>query len=201
MNCHPDHLVIAARTLGEGIGHVFRRLGVSPTPGGRHARMGTHNALLSLGPDRYLEVIAIDPDAPAPPQPRWFGLDHFTGMPRLVHWVARCGAIEALRPDDCRVLEMERGDFRWRFAVTTDGMPALDGTVPALIQWQAGGHPCNRLPDHGLRLKRLTLAHAQPQRLHGELARLGLAEAVEIAAAGPPPRAEIQIGGKVVALV
>lgn len=201
MNCQLDHLVVAARTLNEGIGHVSRLLGCDIQPGGKHARMGTHNALLSLGPDCYLEIIAVDPDAPAPPQPRWFGLDGFKGVPRLVHWVARTADIEAARPAHCRVLDMERGDFRWRFAVTPDGIPDLGGTVPALIQWQAGGHPCNRLPDQGLRLRRLTLGHDQPQRVHGELARLGLADQVSLAATGPALKAEIQVDGKVVELV
>ncbi len=200
MICQLDHLVVAARTLNEGVGHVSRLLGCDLQAGGKHTRMGTHNALLSLGPDCYLEVIAIDPDAPPPPQPRWFGLDGFKGVPRLVHWVARTSDIEASRPAHCRVLDMERGDFRWRFAVTLDGVPDLDGTVPALIQWQAGGHPCNRLPDHGLRLRRLSLGHDQPQRLHGELARLGLADQVSIAANGPALKAEIQVGGKIVEL-
>ncbi|MCA1909244.1 MAG: VOC family protein [Magnetospirillum sp.] len=201
MTCQLDHLVFAARTLNEGIGHVSRLLGVAPQAGGKHARMGTHNALLSLGPECYLEVIAVDPDASAPPQPRWFGLDAFKGVPRLVHWVARCADIDALRPPRCQVLDMERGDFRWRFAVTPDGVPELDGTVPALIQWQEGGHPCNRLHDHGLRLRRLTLGHGQPQRVQGELARLGLADQVSIAANGPALKADIQVGGKLVELV
>jgi len=201
MTCQLDHLVVAARTLNEGVGHVSRLLGAEPLAGGKHTRMGTHNALLSLGPDCYLEVIAIDPDAPPPPQPRWFGLDAFKGAPRLVHWVARTTDIDTRRPPHCQVLDMERGDFRWRFAVTPDGVPELDGTVPALIQWQAGGHPCNRLPDHGIRLRRLTLAHAQPQRLHGELVRLGLAGNVTIAASGPALTAELQVGGKIALLL
>ena len=37
--------------------------------------MGTHNALIKLGPALYLEIIAIDPDGTAPPRPRWFELD------------------------------------------------------------------------------------------------------------------------------
>jgi hypothetical protein len=58
-----DHLVVAARTLEEGAAWVTGRLGVSMAPGGKHALMGTHNRLLSLGARAYLEVIAIDPDA------------------------------------------------------------------------------------------------------------------------------------------
>ncbi len=45
-------------------------LGIAPGPGGVHPFMGTHNRLLRLGPRLYLELIAIDPDAPAPAQPR-----------------------------------------------------------------------------------------------------------------------------------
>jgi hypothetical protein len=37
--------------------------------------MGTHNRLLKLGEGFYLELIAIDPQAPPPGRPRWFGLD------------------------------------------------------------------------------------------------------------------------------
>ena len=56
--------------------------------GGKHAHMGTHNRLLSLG-DLYLEVIAPDPEAPRPAWPRWFDLDNFDGPPRLTNWICR----------------------------------------------------------------------------------------------------------------
>ena len=78
-----DHLVVCARDLDEGSKYVAERLGVTPGPGGEHAAMGTHNRLLSLGPEAYLEVIAINPVAPAPDRVRWFGLDEFDGPPRL----------------------------------------------------------------------------------------------------------------------
>src|SRR5215211_7084386 len=61
-----DHLVVAAARLDEGAAWVRERLGVEMNPGGRHPRMGTHNRLLRVGPGRYMEVIAVDPDAPAP---------------------------------------------------------------------------------------------------------------------------------------
>ena len=71
----PDHLVLAARDLDRGGAWLEDRLGVALTAGGRHSRMGTHNRLLSLGENFYLELIAIDPQAPPPDRPRWFGLD------------------------------------------------------------------------------------------------------------------------------
>ena len=70
-----DHLVVGALTLDAGCDWVEERLGVRPQPGGQHVKMGTHNALLSLGPRLYLEVIAIDPAGSAPARARWFDLD------------------------------------------------------------------------------------------------------------------------------
>src|SRR3982750_3587887 len=98
-----DHLVVAATTLAQGCDYVESGLGVRPQRGGKHPRMGTHNALLRLGPKLFLEVIAIDPAAPAPGRPRWFDLDEprmrasLTDGPRLAHYVARTDDIDALR--------------------------------------------------------------------------------------------------------
>ena len=80
-NLQFDHLVVPCARLAEGVAHVEAMLGVKMAPGGKHAVMGTHNALLGLGAI-YLEVIAADPDAPAPGRPRWFNLDEFRGPPR-----------------------------------------------------------------------------------------------------------------------
>ena len=44
-----DHLVFAAPTLAQGIEHIADLTGVAPRPGGKHAGMGTHNALVKLG--------------------------------------------------------------------------------------------------------------------------------------------------------
>src|SRR5262249_44534230 len=86
-----DHLAVAVTSLEDR--QLDELLGVKLSPGGQHARMGTHNRLLRLGPTSYLELIAIDPGAPAPAHPRWFELDEpamkarLGDGPRLVHWV------------------------------------------------------------------------------------------------------------------
>ena len=61
-----DHLVVAATTLADGIEYIAEITGVTPQPGGKHAAMGTHNALVRLSARTYLEIIAIDPWGPAP---------------------------------------------------------------------------------------------------------------------------------------
>ena len=116
--------------------------------------MGTHNALVGLGPRFYLEVIAVDPEGEAPPRPRWFDLDEprmkaaLAEGPQLVHWVARTNDIAAAAarlPELGAVTPMARGDFTWRITIPDDGHRPGRGLVPTLIEWTrraaSGGSP------------------------------------------------------------
>ena len=163
-----DHLAVSAATLADGVAWVEDALGVALAQGGKHAHMSTHNRLLSLG-DIYLEVIAIDPTAPTPAWPRWFDLDHFTGPPRLTNWIAACDDLEAelalSPPGTGTPVSLERGDLRWRMAVPAGGRLPYDGCFPALISWQGPLHPAALLPDMGVRLNRLDIAHPDAAQL------------------------------------
>ena len=64
MSAWVDHLAVAASSLDAST--LERVLGVPLAGGGKHDRMGTHNRLLRLGSDAYLELIAIDPAARLP---------------------------------------------------------------------------------------------------------------------------------------
>jgi hypothetical protein len=55
---HIDHLVYAAPNLDSAIDDLEERFGVRATLGGQHPAFGTKNALMSLGTDVYLEIIA-----------------------------------------------------------------------------------------------------------------------------------------------
>jgi len=55
-----DHIVLAVPNLEEGILWLEKKLGVRPAYGGQHLTEGTHNALLNLGNNCYLELLAID---------------------------------------------------------------------------------------------------------------------------------------------
>jgi len=164
-----DHLAICATSLSDGVVYVENLLGVTMAPGGEHALMGTHNRLLSLGPSIYLEVIAINPDAPPPACARWFDLDNFAGPPRLSNWVARCDdmatALTQAPAGIGQPVALARGDLRWQMAVPDDGRLPFDGVCPALICWQDAAHPAARLPDQGCRLLALDLVHPDPQNL------------------------------------
>jgi hypothetical protein len=178
--CRIDHLVLACADLAQGGAYVHERLGVEAQPGGQHVLMGTHNALLNLGPCTYLELIAIDPEGVAR-RPRWFGLDTPAVRERMAHgpflltWVASCSDISyaaALSPHSGEVIAASRGTFSWRITVPADGSLVGDGIVPTLIQWEGAAHPCDGLAECGCALLELVLQHPSPppiQRLFEEL--------------------------------
>lgn len=195
-----DHLVVAATDLDAGAAWLEAHLGVPLAAGGKHAEMGTHNRLLKLGPRLYLELIAIDPAAPAPGRPRWFGLDDpalkekVAERPHLIHWVARCEDIAAASnacPEPLGdILDLARGDFRWRITVPADGHLPGHGLVPSLIQWRASAHPADSLPERNCALMKLEGFHPEPERIRGVLALTGLNEALAVfpADAGEGPQ-------------
>lgn len=182
-----DHLVVTAPSLEAGAAYVREALGVSPRPGGEHARMGTHNLLLRLGESTYLEVIAANPAALRPPRPRWFGLDALAAdaAPALKTWVARTGNIQGTAAAATEALgaiePMSRGALDWLITVPADGGLPLDGVAPALIEWHTDAHPASRLDDHGLSLKKLELFHPDPERAERLLESLAIDGPVVVA--------------------
>jgi hypothetical protein len=171
-----DHIVVAAPSLGEGVAHVRAQVGVEMPKGGEHPLMGTHNHLVRLGTDEFLEVIAVNPDAPAPARPRWFGLDHPVAAPRLSHWVVRCDDMAAARPhlpeDLGSPIPVTRGDLRWVLTVPEDGSLPMAGVMPSLIEWQSFPLPPTRMAGAGLSLRSLTLSHPEAAAIEEVLAPL-----------------------------
>ena len=196
-----DHIVVAAKTLDAGRTWAYQVLGVDPVGGGKHDGLATHNALLKLNGNVYLEIIAIDPDAGAPNFPRWFGLDtaEVQGLvkhgPRLVAWVARASgagdAIEQLAASpnySAKIVRpASRGEFRWRFAFTPDGERIDGGVAPHLIQWDSSAHPCQRLPESGVSLIALALGAPEPESTTALLQSLAFSdELVQVAQSVSP---------------
>jgi hypothetical protein len=168
-----DHIAVAGRELTAAVAHAEAALGVRVPAGGAHPLMATHNHLLGLGGDCYLEVIAPDPGA-VPARPRWFGLDDAPLVPRLATWIARtddlAGALARLPPLMGRPVRATRGALEWLISVPDDGALPFGGAMPTLIQWPVGVAPARGMPDAGCRLLRLDVAHPEAAMLRALLA-------------------------------
>lgn len=185
-----DHIAVSTEALETGAAEIEAALGVPMEPGGRHAAMGTWNRLLSLGDQEYFELIAIEPGAPAPAQPRWFDLDNFAGATRTTTWICSAEDLDAAlaaAPEGAGVpWDLERGDLRWRMAVPRNGKLPFGGLFPAMIEWQGAAHPAARLPDRGVRLTGLRLHSPDADELRAALAPLIADERIEIREAEAP---------------
>ena len=176
-----DHLVYAVPDLARGVDLVESLLGVRPSVGGRHPHLGSHNALLSLGGDTYLEVVAPDPDLPRPPRGVVFNMDGIS-RPHLTTWAMRAEAIEEVaarataRGFDVGALAQgsrERPDgtmLHWQ--LSDPYVMAFGGLVPFLIGWGDSPHPAHSAAPAG-RLVGLEAEHPEPDRVQAALEALG----------------------------
>lgn len=187
-----DHIIYAVPDRDAGIDQIEDLLGVRAAIGGRHIGLGTHNALLALGPHTYLEIIAPDPEQEEFRRPRIFGIDVLT-EPRLATWVARAddiGGTAALKLDQGKQLgevlsgsrQTPSGDsLTWRF---TDPFTVIGGgIVPFLIDWGKSLHPSKTAPP-GASLVSLRAEHPDAEHVRTVLAQLDLDLEV---APGPEP--------------
>jgi hypothetical protein len=182
--CRLDHLAVATADLNTGTAYIEDLLGVKMEGGGQHDIMGTHNRLLRLGEDQYLEVIAIDPDVPRPGQPRWFELDdpvmqaRIERTPALVTWVARTTDVdEAARRspyDAAEIREASRGDLCWRMTFIEGGRLLYEGALPLLIEWQSESTPPSRLRDSGCVLRRFAIQSPHARQIRQILQDINL---------------------------
>ena len=184
-----DHIVIAAGTLTQGVEYLQNKLGVEIPRGGCHHSMGTHNHLMRLGNEAYLELIAIDPAADPPEHPRWFALDEarmresLRQQPRLITWVMNTPDIHEMATrnslDIGRPAELTRDSLRWTIALPDDGRLLNGGLLPYCIQWHSSPHPSRNMADLGCVLKKVTLHHNRPTWLADQLTMLGARHLVE----------------------
>ncbi len=164
---HPltiDHLAVVASSLSEGCEYVKDCLGIDIPFGGEHPHMGTHNCLAKLGDDEFLEIIAINPDAPQPSHARWFNLDnHGNRAPYLAHWIARtdslADAMEFLPAEVGTPKTCSRGDLSWQLTVPDDGTFAFGGAFPSVIEWPMRPFPGAGMQEVGCKLMSLRLLH------------------------------------------
>ncbi|MFN9473995.1 VOC family protein [Acidovorax sp.] len=187
-----DHLTIIAPSLEEGVAHVRDCLDIDMPSGRKHPDMGTHNHVLRLGDDVYLEVIAIDLTAPAPTQARWFGLDDRDSVRaawdsghRLRGWVARTQQIDAVLAQHGHLLgrktQLSAGAAPpYSFAIPPGGTLPLAGVAPSVIDRGQRPPPIAAMPDLGARLASFTLEHPDPYSVEALYAALDAKHAPQV---------------------
>jgi hypothetical protein len=188
-----DHLIYAAPDLTAAVADLEDRFGVRAQAGGSHTGLGTHNALLALGPRTYLEIIAPDRGQPAPSGPRPFGLDDLARA-ALVGWALACDDIDQAVAEaqsqgydpgsvtDGQRVEPAGSMLRWR---ATDG-DRPDDLVPFLIYWGDTEHPARSAPP-GLSLQALRIEHPDPASIRPALTALGAGiDVIPVASAAVP---------------
>jgi hypothetical protein len=183
-----DHLVYAVPDLESAIDRFSRQLGSVPVLGGRHEGLGTHNAILPLAGETYVELMAADPTLPAPDTARPFGLDLLQG-PRLVTWAVRSRNIEADAKrslergyDPGIVFEMSRKQpcgqtLNWKLSLRREALG--DGLVPFVIDWGSARHPAAAADSIPCALSNFSAQHPDPQPVRDALAALGVELSVD----------------------
>jgi hypothetical protein len=166
-----DHLVYGVPDLAQGVDRLEQQTGVRACPGGRHPGRGTHNALMSLGPRQYLEIIALDPeqtDAPGLlfPELRELRAAAFVAWAIAVAHLDEASVAPAPSPERIGPLEGSRARpdgsmLRWKTLRLATDVPL----VPFFIAWDAGTlHPSADSPS-GCGLTSLQIEHADPEGL------------------------------------
>jgi Glyoxalase-like domain len=146
-----DHVIVGIADLEQGIRLLTELTGVTPERGGQHPGRGTQNALLSLGPRTYLELLA---PAGEPSEEMKF----LAGLQKLtpIGWAIGARDLDAtksrLEAADFRVSAPRDGSrvrpdgqvLRWRTAALEDVPGDL---TPFLIEWSAQTpHPATTSP-------------------------------------------------------
>ena len=189
-----DHIVIGAANLEKATEKVESLLQTKFSTSGKHSLMATHNRLTRLQNSVYMEIIAIDPSASFPKsgmqERRWFSLDSATTQRRLsigpqpLCWVVAVDNIEQTTLncgyEPGRIIEMSRGDFRWKLTVPDSGELSEGGVLPILIEWPNAKNPAEAMPKSSLILEQLLLFHPNPNSIERVLSKLDISGPIDI---------------------
>lgn len=179
-----DHILLGINDLNHGIAWLEERSGVRAVLGGVHPGRGTRNALLSLGPRRYLEIIAPDPaQATAGSGVELVEQLRAIQEPRLVGWAAHTADLATVAqkavaagiaidsPRDGSRARPDGRTLRWKsFRLKED----YAGVLPFFIEWSAESiHPSQDAPA-GCTLQHFFIESPAVKDVRATAARLGL---------------------------
>jgi len=196
-----DHLMWACSDLETGITEIERLSGVKAEYSGSHTGLGTRNALMSLGDDCYLEILAPDPEQSL--------TDNFGGRlanlneSGLLSWAVSYRGLARLK-NELTAKEITTGSIRRTTRVSAKGEPLtwellfiknLPG-APFFIDWLDCVHPAQTSPKgcvlRGLKVP--TSDRSSYNKVFGDIDGLELAEGdANPTATVQTPRGEIVI--------
>jgi hypothetical protein len=152
-----DHIVYACRNLEQGIKEIKEKTGVVAVYGGKHLDFGTHNALINIGNEVYLEIIAPDPSNQKIDPPRWMGVDLIKDTGRITRVALKSDDlekdVEILRKISPKCAHWGKGsrktssgkDISWKMAYPL-AEPLID-LVPFMVEWKGDYHPTQDIPE------------------------------------------------------
>lgn len=218
-NHYLDHVVLGIDDLDKGIEALEQLTGVRATFEGRDARLGTQSAVIGLGENAFLEIMAPDPKAdPALVDPEFKSkfLDRLEGFEALTpflwaigtsnlersRWYARrAGTYTSDINSGARKRSWGRST-EWSWAHVTRPYTYV---MPIFVQWNADAKPPQERAPEGCRLVQLTLYTRLFKTVHLLLAAMQLdvepaaAETESIDVALECPEGEVLIEGPALA--
>jgi Glyoxalase-like domain len=180
-----DHLLLGCSDLDQGVAFVEKQTGVRPAMGGVHPGRGTRNALLSLGPLHYLEVIAPDPAQNEVPKTRAElpAMLKQRRAPTLVDWAVHTSDIVGVaeRWKKAGVAfqgptpgSRARPDGKMLHWQTLNLENDRDGLLPFFIQWGADTvHPSVDAPQ-GCKLESFAVVSPDITAVAADFQKLGI---------------------------
>jgi len=177
-----DHIVYAVPDLEVAINEFEKLSGVRPVFGGYHTTKGTKNAIVNLGNDCYLEILAIDEENASVTPPRWMGID-FIKTPQITRWSLKSNQLN----QDSEILQKyhaemgiiqsgqrktNTGELTWEMILPL-ATPAVE-LIPFMTDWQNSTvHPTHNLPQQ-CKLIDLAFTHPNPTVIQSVFDELGV---------------------------
>lgn len=192
-NHYIDHIVLGISDLDTGVEQVEKLTGVRPRFDGRDAKLGTQSAVILLGTDSFLEILAPDPkadpeliDAELKP----LILDKLAGMESLTPFTWAVGSENLERSQwfarraGSRTSEIEAGMRKRGWGRTVDWTWSRvtrpeTRVMPLLVQWSSEGKKPQDYAPEGCSLKQLHLNSRTFKSVHALLATMQIDAEVE----------------------
>ena len=175
-----DHIVYAVANLERSIEIFTKATGLKVYPGGEHPDWGTHNAIVRIGEQTYLEFIAKKKSSQPVHKQTWMGLD-LIESDKITRWALASKDVEL----DAKYLKKYNEDL----ATIVIGSRAIDEhkmlnwlmttvlpspwvePAPFLIDWKKSEHPTAAIPQN-CSIKSFTIEHAESEVLKKLLEKL-----------------------------